>query len=549
MGTNATAFGWRRNGIQAILGVALNVWMTGPAQAQTDLKRLYPPCVRSGETTEIAAEGKFDSWPVQLECDRSDVRIACAETKGKLVVNVDGGASPGVAWVRLYDSVSASNLLPLRIVRAPVSIETEPNARPGEAGVVAMPAAIVGRLSERSDVDTFALDVSVAGRVTVRAMANRVFLFPVDLVLQICDRDGNVLAQNDDACGLDPRVSFDVDRPGRLYVRVFGFPETPNSTIGFASSADYIYVMAVSMEPSVEFFMPLVASDAPPWSAKSVLASGEIVPTARVLPPTAVSPPTAVDREDPLAWQWLPRFEGQRVDIEAPDNQIAASELPVAVAGCIAAPGEVDSFRISPQAGGEYELEIWSSRLGFALDPRVEVTDEAGKVVAAGDDLGRNDFETRLKFKAPSDQGLWIRVMDAVGTAGPRHAYAMFVRAAVPDYRLILPAEKIEIASGGTVSCKIRIERQFGLQEPIAISAEGLPPGVTCQPVESEPTGDTSKEVELVIAASDRAEEYQGWIRVVGRTGADDATTRRAVFPLRPDVALESIWLTVRRGD
>ncbi|RMF43012.1 MAG: hypothetical protein D6753_06225 [Planctomycetota bacterium] len=529
----------------SLTGVAC---MTGPADAQIECDRVYPVCVPAGLSTEINAEGKFGTWPVQVWCDRSDVRIACAETKGKLSLTVAPDAPPGVAWVRLADAQSASRLFALRIARTPVVVESEPNSRPDEsdAGAQPLPVAIVGRLSERSDVDTIAVDVPAAGTITVRAMANRVFASPVDLVLQICDRDGYVLAQNDDTRGLDPQVSLDVKRSGRLYVRVFGFPETPNSTIGFASGPDYIYVLTASMEPSVDYFLPLAAAESPPPHVVAVRGSGELVPRGRVLPATLVSPPTAVDTEDPLAWQWLPRLAEKRSEVAGEVKQIVASELPIVVSGVISHPGQSDQYAFLPHAGDEYQIEVWSARLGFELDPRVEVLDESGKPLATGDDTGRNDFQARVQFKTPDDHPLTIRLTDAVGTGGPRHAYAMVVRAAHPDFRLTLPGERIVVAPGKSVACKIEVQRRFGMDVPIEVTAEDLPAGVTYQTVESKPSGETAKEVELVLTCADSAAPFQGWIRITGRARADNAPARTATYPLRPAVDLQRLWLTVQ---
>ena len=54
--------------------------------------------------------------------------------------------------------------------------------------------------------------------------------------------EGFVLAQNDDARHIDPMVDFfSTEREATYTVRIFAFPLTPNSTIGFAGAANFVY--------------------------------------------------------------------------------------------------------------------------------------------------------------------------------------------------------------------------------------------------------------------------------------------------------------------
>src|SRR6056297_692642 len=136
-----------------VLAVGLTLaCLTSSADGQVTLNRIFPPVISTGETTPVAAEGKFASWPPTILCDREDVQITAAEDSGKLNVRVDDAVTEasgsGIAWVRLTDPQSASDWVPILITSANVIEETEPNNRIEEIQTVTMPAVIAGRLAK-----------------------------------------------------------------------------------------------------------------------------------------------------------------------------------------------------------------------------------------------------------------------------------------------------------------------------------------------------------------------------------------------------------------
>ena len=54
-----------------------------------------------------------------------------------------------------------------------------------------------------------------------------------------------------------PLLTFTAPREGSYLVRVFCFPEKPNSSIRFAGGADYVYRLTLTAGPFIDFTMPL----------------------------------------------------------------------------------------------------------------------------------------------------------------------------------------------------------------------------------------------------------------------------------------------------
>ncbi len=272
--------------------------------------RFFPAAVSLGHPSLIAAEGKFPAWPVEIFCDREDVKISCGEKAGELRVEADAKATPGCAWVRLADSQSASSLKPLLIESTSVQLEQEPNGAIREATAVSLPATVFGRLDKNEDVDTFRFDVKQGQLIHARVIANHILGSDMDAVLQLTDLNGNVLKQSDDEVGTDPQLVIIAARNQTLVARIFAFPETPNSTIGFAGAASFLYAIQLSHSNVVDHFLPLLdhckdlSLQAFGW--QETKESDNYV--AQFAEATSLSPRIAYIQGQ-ASWQWLPRFQ------------------------------------------------------------------------------------------------------------------------------------------------------------------------------------------------------------------------------------------------
>ena len=58
---------------------------------------------------------------------------------------------------------------------------------------------------------------------------------------------------------MDPRIVFRAPAAGLYIVRIFSFPAKPNSTIQFAGENSYVYRLALTTGPFIEYAYPLAA--------------------------------------------------------------------------------------------------------------------------------------------------------------------------------------------------------------------------------------------------------------------------------------------------
>ena len=527
------------------------------ATAQIKLDRLFPPAVAAGEETSVKAEGKFPVWPPTIICDRDDVHLSAAE-EGVLRVSVDAASPPGVAWIRLHDNTGATQLTPLLIEPIPVLSEKEPNDRIAQAIELASPAVVGGRLEKSGDVDTFRVSARQGQNLIVSLVANQVLRAPMDAVLQLVDADGHVLMQTDDDRGLDPQIVFPVPSDGEFLIRVFAFPETPNSTIRYAGDASYVYVLRATTDSWLDHFLPLV-DDSDSMSAPS----GDVQPNGWSLPPgvevtrkgpTGISPATLSLPPPALGWQWQPSVSPRDAQFlqEQPDakEMARAIRLPFVFSGHIAHAGEVDRILFQGSKGKRYLITVESKRFGFPLDSVVRLVDpKDGSELRRNDDRARRDYDAALEYEAQKDGEIELQISDLVDGFGPRHAYSLIVREAKPDVVLEVSNDRFTLKPGDSAEVPVSINRIGDFDLRTKILAEGLPADVICEPVISESKGDTSKSVKLKLVAAEEAQPFQGEFRIVGQPIDSDkqeaVNPKPATYKLREAVHINQLWLTV----
>lgn len=525
------------------------------AGAQVQLERFFPPVLSTGQTTQIQAEGKFPAWPPQIACDRSDVQISAGKESGVLHISVPEGAAPGVAWIRFFDEISASKLVPILVERIACSSEVEANDEWTTAQVLDLPVAIGGRLEKNDDVDAYRLNLEKGQNLVATLVANQVLGSPMDAVMQITDLEGNVLAQTDDELGLDPQIAFQSAEGGPVVLRVFAFPETPNSSINYAGGADYLYLLRLSSDTVTDHCLPIISDpdEAHFWAAQWNSQQAHV--PCRIAPKTDISP-RIVFAENSAGWQWADSVPFAAAHLESDDETIqsfvewsmpdASPTPPLIFSGHIAQEGEVDRYRFQVVKGVKYEIQVYARNYGFVIDSVIRVIDcQSGKELGNNDDLSRRDYDSRLEFTAQETGELEVQISDLAESASLRHAYSIGIWKVAPAIRMTVGAEQFDAKAGANFEIPITIERTQGFKEPLQFHVEGLPDGITLKPFTSE-SSKASETVKLELTIQDAACVGQHRFEVTASTLNEPTVNYRVEHALRPAVRINRFWLTVK---
>lgn len=515
------------------------------ARAAPEATSLYPSGGQQGQCVAVSLGGKFSSWPPQFWVDRPEVRVAPLEKPGEIEIRIAPDAEPGLYWIRAYDATGAATPLPFAVGTIREVSEVEPN----DALADAQPCQrleesllVNGRLDKAGDVDVYALPLQAGQTLVADVDAQALLGSPVDCVVQLVSPEGFVAAQAEDHQGLDPRLVARIDREGVWRIRVFGFPETPNQTIGLAGGDDYVYRLTLTVGAFADFTLPMAlergASGAvelrgwnlPPELARSAFAAGD--------GPHVLAHPALANTLR------LPVTPHPSITLDGAANEPREVALPVTITGVLGEAGRRDRVTFRVKQGQTVSTHIESRALGFDLDPVLELFDSAGASVARVDD-GPGSRDARLAYQAAADGPLTLAVSDLHGGGGPRYAYRLTLEPAAPDFRAVCGEHQAVLERGASLELPISIERVSGHADPIRVVAEGLPPGVSCEEAESVAGDDSASKIALKLAATADAPLASAPVRIMARD--EHGLARSVCIPLRvSDAELVDLWFTVR---
>ena len=194
---------------------------------------------------------------------------------------------------------------------------------------------------------------------------------------------------------------------------------------------------------------------------------------------------------------------------------------------------------------GGYSLTVSSERLNSPLSPSLTLLDADGQVLANNAGIGgRRNAIIDYSFNQPGEYA--VRVEDIAGNGGAGYVYHLDIRPTKPDFAISVTPDNPNIGRGGTVLLDVTLQRRVGFTEPIVLSVENLPPGVTAsESAILSGTGVTQGYVTLT-AAPDAALEPRV-VQVVGSvTTAAGNEYRRAATPVEV-YQIQNNEQTVRR--
>jgi len=509
--------------------------------APPDVKSLFPMGAGLGTTTEIAVGGKLNQPGTSVWCSESSLKFEIPEKGDSFTVIVPEDSTPGLHWLRFANAEGATSLLPFVVGSTlPEIKEAEPNNEIGKAQKLDGPVVANGKLGASGDVDLFAISAKKGQTLVAAADANWRLAAPVDMVMQVLRPNGAVAAQNDDDHGFDPLIAIPITEDGTWFVRVFGFPAKPNSSIRFAGGADYRYRLTMTTGPFANHAVPSVVTG----QAESVRLAGWNLTGALEKPILVESlAGDAFGLRDVASTVPVAKAAGPVVvEAELCDRENPAAITAGGVAcGVVGKPKDEDAFVFSAKKGERLNFRVESRALGFPLDAILTAIDANGAVVTATDDASRNVFDPVLKFTARADGEYRICIRDLFEKGNWRFAYRLYCEKPVPSVALAAKADVFSVKQGESLEIPVTVTRNEKFAEEVAISVKGLPDGVTAEMVKSESKGDSAKAVELTVKAG---AVFSGPIQIVGTYGEKvevPATAPLATYKTKT----KSFWLTV----
>ncbi|MDE0316206.1 MAG: hypothetical protein OXM61_15005 [Candidatus Poribacteria bacterium] len=180
---------------------------------------------------------------------------------------------------------------------------------------------------------------------------------------------------------------------------------------------------------------------------------------------------------------------------------------------------------------GGYSIGLSAENLNSPLSPSLTLLDAEGRVLRnnAGR-RGRRDAIIDYSFARPGVYGL--RVEDITGNGGNGYVYHLDIRPTTPDFAISVTPDNPNIGRNGTVLLDVTLQRRVGFTEPILLSVEDLPPGITASQSAILSEGGNEQGYLTLTAAPD-AELAYSVVQVVGTvTTTSGHQIRRAATPV-----------------
>jgi Bacterial pre-peptidase C-terminal domain len=527
-----------------VLGLA-----TSAAQAQLPVPRLnsiFPCGARQGTSVACVVAGGELQGATGLYFSHAGISAQLVKPN-TFKVTVAAGVPVGQYDVRVVTPLGLSNFRAFVVSDWPEVVEKEPNNEPATAQRVALPVVINGRMDGATDLDHYVFSAKKGQRILINCWAWRIDS-QLDATLMLFDARGKELAYSGDYYGRDPFIDFTAPEDGDYILKVWDFV--------YGGGGDYFYRLQVGSLPHLDAVVPAAVN---PGRKTTVTLYGRNLPGGQPAPGGAQiqgRPLEVITRDievpadalhatslhggeavrpaqtalDGMAFRLTtaggssnPIFLGFTADPilleKEPNNDMKSAQrvpVPCDVTGMFAPVGDRDFYAFTAKKGEKIVVETFGERQSGVVDPILVGYDAAGKKLITVDDSGRNigqlrftttHRDARWDLTAPRDGEYVVQVRDSYfqqrGEA--RFTYRLSVRRPQPDFRLVVvPAAETQpdctvARRGGNQWMDVLVFRNDGMDEPIRIEADQLPPGVTCDPVVIGP-GKTS--VPLVFHAA-----------------------------------------------
>jgi hypothetical protein len=523
----------------------------------------------------------------------------------KIKVTIPPNAPLGTHELRVVNKWGVSNPRAFVVGDLPEVLEKEPNNEDTQAQRVDINTTVHGTFAAPTDVDYYVFRGKKGQRVVVSCLAFSVDSRAQPAV-EVYDTKDAQLASNYSYRNTDALTDVTLPADGDYYVRVFQFTHTfrPPVPGGLPpGTSDHFYRLTISTAPWIDAVHPVVLE---PGKVTTVTVHGRNLPGGKLDPSAVVddvvlekvtvqvtAPTLAEARQRPFRGTLPPSaatvdgfdFTLRNASGESNPFLLALAQAPVVlekpahgtpetaqevtlpceIAGVSEKRRDRDWYTFAAKKGETWNIEVFSNRLGAPTYMSIHLRNPAGKgseiyttplaevmTVHARQFFARSEDPPAYRFTVPADGKYQLLIHDRGGdtVAGPRHTYRVRITRDQPGFHLVAMApdtnfpDTATVGAGGNQSLTVFAWRHDGFAGDIALSVEGLPPGVTCPP---QVLAGTMRQTALVLNGAPGAAPWSGAIKVKGTATAHgrpvvvEARSGSIVWPVQPQQNITTV--------
>ncbi len=570
------------------------------AQPSPHLLTVLPPGGKVGTTVEITVTGADLDEPEKLLFSQPGIKaepIAPPEPAPpaagkpptpktpvtKFKVTIPPETPVGTYDVRLVNHYGVSNPRAFVVGDLTEVLEKEPNNDVPEAQRVELNTTVNGTIAAPTDVDYFVFTAKKGQRVIVSCLATSIDS-RLHAAVEVYDAKGKLVAANRNYCKHDAVCDLTVPDDGDYHVRLHDFTHTQGSPEHFyrlnITTAPWIdAVHPCTVEPGKPTQVTVYGRNLPGGKPDPTLSSDDtplekitVTVTAPAdafkltyngyLPPPAsqldgfeyrIKNDTGTSNPFLLTFAHGPLVVDNETvkTVEAPQ----VINVPCEIAGHIEKERDRDYYQFTAKKGDTYNIELLSDRLGAPAFMYFMLKSGDGKqdIVESQDNpdllnmkfFAKSEDPQTYKFTAPADGKYLLLVSSRTADRvfGPRQFYRVRIAPDQPDFQLVVMGhansrpDGSTLGQGGNQKFDVFAWRRDGFTGDVALTVEGLPPGVTCPP---QSLGGNLRHTSLVLTATADAAAWTGDIKVKGtamirgQKVEHEARSGSIVWPVQP---------------
>ncbi|MBM4103436.1 MAG: hypothetical protein FJ263_05200 [Planctomycetes bacterium] len=404
-------------------------------------------------------------------------------------IKIDSDAAPGYREIRLGGPNGLTNPIHFQVSVLPEIREPDFND-PGMPVVtrVNIPVVLNGQILP-GEVDRFRFRATRGQHIVIEAQARRLIPYLGDAVpgwfqaaMKLYDASGKEVAYADDfRFDPDPVLYYEIPREEDYVLEI-------NDAI-YRGREDFVYRVAIGEQPFITQIFPLGARVD---TAAIATVSGWNLPDQSLKLDTKAGAGgirrISLQKDGKLSNSVIYAVDDmpECVEVEGNNTTTAAQKivLPIIVNGRIESSEDKDVFRFDGRAGQDIVVEVYARRLNSPLDSLMQLTDEAGKVLASNDDhedkesgLLTHYADSCLSAKLPKDGVYYVHLADTEHHGGEDYGYRLRIGPPQPDFSVYVNPSSVNVPADRIVPISVHVFRKEGFEGDIELVLKDSPEG------------------------------------------------------------------------
>ncbi|NBR05517.1 MAG: hypothetical protein EBT92_07085 [Planctomycetes bacterium] len=410
------------------------------------------------------------------------------------IVRVDKDAPLSKRLVRVWNSEGAHGGWKFELGDFPEIIEKE-SEHYHIPTPISLPITINGRIYPKNDFDDYQIKMNKGETIDAFVAAEKLGS-PLDARLEILNSKGEIIAENDDASGVDPALVFTAPISDLYLVRI-------RESAGKGSPA-HVYRLSVSKNSNIKSLYPLGAKSNSKTKFEVV---GSNLNFSSV----------QIDVSDRVGYQPFPNSnllfdvgnapEYLENAMGVPSSVI--NSFPCAINGKILKVDEIDSWQLELEAGQKLHFESRGLAIGSPCRPKISIADAMGKEL--GSAISTSEIDPVLLFNAPVKGRYTLKIAEEIpARAGSSFAYRILVHTeSSKKINLHFVENSLTLLRNGEASLNLKLERPPGFDSKVDLNFGTLPAGLSIiPPIPSFAKGISQLSIKIKATAETKIESF-----------------------------------------